>query len=100
MGETLTGLKRPIASPESILANGPEPVQGSAEMSETPPTPPVVPQATPAVVKFVKNINPSEKIVFKDKTTFRFPRPLFVCDDPKLIEKILEVADQYNIVQQ
>ena len=67
------------------------------------PTPTSTPESkiAPAVpIHFVKNINPLERIVFKDKTTFRFPRSLYVCEDPVMAAKILEVADQFNIVIQ
>lgn len=96
---------RQIADPASILANEGAPAQGAPAM-ETPTTPPpaALKPSEPlpfTEVRFVKNIHPQEKITFKDgKSTFRFPKPLFVCKDKELADKILEVADQYNIVIQ
>lgn len=46
---------------------------------------------------FVKNGNFKEEITFKDGKKFRFPGVLFPTKDKKLAEKILEVADLYNV---
>lgn len=101
MGEFVTS-RRAVATPESILANdAPTSKGGSTMVEETPATPPIAPKSAPVLpIHFVKNINPLERITFKDKTTFRFPRSLYICEDPVMAAKILEVADQYNIVIQ
>ena len=57
--------------------------------------------AAPGIVyRFVKNINPGEKIRFRDGSTFKFPAAKFVTSDPVMAEKISAVGAVYNIVQQ
>lgn len=50
--------------------------------------------------RFVKNINPNEKIRFPDGTEFQFKGPKFVTSDLSLAEKLIAVGNVYNIVQQ
>lgn len=102
--ESVASSKRAIQDPASILANEGETPKSAPAMSETqtPTTTDKKPSEPKAFteVRFIKNIHPGEIITFKDKTTFRFPSPLFICKDEKLANKILEVADQHNIVIQ
>ena len=104
MGAIVTN-RRAIATPESILANTGAADQIDGAMQEKTATatleqPSEQPKEIPKEVRFVKNLFPGERITFKDGTTFRFPQSLFVCSDPALIAKILEVADRYYIVTQ
>ena len=48
---------------------------------------------------FVKNVNPKEKIKFKNGEHFVFPSGLFVTADPKMAEQIREVSDMYMICE-
>lgn len=48
---------------------------------------------------FVKNLNPKEKIKFKDGSFFVFPASNFVTADKALAEKIRKVSEPYNIVE-
>lgn len=51
-------------------------------------------------IRFVKNLNPRERLVLKDGSRFTFPGQFYICKDPDLARKILEIADSHNIVIQ
>jgi len=82
-----------------------EPTTAPAVAKETPVSPTSVAapvKSVPAIKRFVfvKNINPREKIVFTDGSTFRFPTALFPTKDSELAAKIIAVSEKYNIVIQ
>lgn len=89
--------KEIVAAEEAVLPNPP--------VAETEPAKAGTPNAESAkvpvkAVHFVKNINPHEKIIFKDKSEFCFGNTLLVTADEALIEKISAVATQYGICTQ
>lgn len=49
--------------------------------------------------KFIKNLHPSEVILFEDGTTFQFPlaRTTFWTRDEELAKKIIAVKNRHNI---
>lgn len=51
------------------------------------------------VWRFVKNLNPHETIIFKNGEKYCWPGKLFETKDPILAEKILAVAETFNIVE-
>ncbi len=119
---SLQNEKRAVATPEQILSTPPAAETPPAAIATeiTPPTPAPKPDSVDAdlaeakraaealkkpktpefEVRFVKNVNPHEKITFKDGTTFRFPGALYRCKDPEQADKITAVADQFGIVLQ
>ncbi len=105
--ENSTTGRRPIADPVAILTPpAPEPTTPpaddvAADLKEAEAAKQAALKAEPKFeVRFVKNINPHEKIIFKDGTKFRFPQQLYRCTDPEQAAKIKEVAEHYGIVLQ
>lgn len=50
--------------------------------------------------RFIKNINPNEKIVLEDKTIVQFPKgsTAWIVKDKDLSEKLEKVAGKYSII--
>lgn len=80
------------AKPETLLSQVPEVVEAPKPVAAAP--------AARSEWKFVKNIHPGEKIVFKDGTEFVMKSTLCIVRDRVLAEKILAVKEKYNIVEQ
>ncbi len=100
--------RRAIADPVAILTPEPEPTPAPPATDDVAADLKAAEAAKKALanpekkfeVRFVKNTNPHELIIFKDGTKFRFPKALYRCEDPGQAAKIKEVAEQYGIVLQ
>ena len=73
----------------------PKEVTDPAEATGTPAQEP-----TPEGVKFIKNLNPHEKITLPGKVPFSFSgRTSMYVTDPKIVNGLRTVAKQYSIFE-
>ena len=92
---------KPASPPAGFEAPPPDPVpEKPSGFSGTPDAETPVAPAPKALYRFVKNINPKEKIRFRDGTTFQFPSAKFATSDKELAAKLVSVGATYNIVEQ